>query len=89
MASEPEWKQDDETIYSTSLAAFRVVVYAGSSPCIWRMKFGVPRGTSWTIELTATTAHDAKVEALDRVLEWAVQLSAAAGRLKGRTEAEG
>ena len=79
----PKWKQDGDTIYSVSLAGFRVVVYAGASPCIWRMKYGLPPGDSKTLQLAATSAREAQEEALDIVWRWARGLVAAVEEMQG------
>ena len=84
--TKPEWEQDGDTIYSTSLAGFRLVVYVGGAPCTWRMKFGLPPGNSEVVHLVATNARDAQVEALEFVRGWATELVAQAAELRGAME---
>lgn len=86
--TKPEWRRDGDTIYSVSLAGFRVVVYAGGAPCIWRMKFGLPPGDAETFDLAATNARDAKVEALEFVRGWATELVAKAAELRFLVEVD-
>lgn len=90
MASEPEWRDEygDGNTFNASLPGGTLDVYDPFRNGKWEMQFPPVTGIRCR-RLAATTAHDAKVEALDRVLEWTVKLSAEAGRLKGRTEAEG
>lgn len=84
--TKPQWKQDGDTIYSTSLAGFRLIVYAGGAPCIWRMKFGLPPGDAETFDLAATNARDAQIEAIEFVRGWATELVAQAAELRGTME---